>query len=160
MSTQIHKQARPRDSGGEGRYLPARDLRAPAARHYVGERVPGGRRVVVADGAEEHPLRARTRDPVWSFSWGRSGASARELAWAILYDSACDSRLADDWCSAFCSEVVARLPDDAFCLASRDVLDWLFETKTFPRTPDVPASGLNVRGEPETSRHPLPRRSR
>jgi uncharacterized protein DUF6166 len=145
MSTQIHKEACPGDSAGSLRYLPARDLSAPAARRYVGERTAGGRRVVVVDGAEEHPLKPRTRDPVWSFSWGRSGASARELAWAILYDSACDSRLADDWCSAFCSEVVARLPDDAFCVASRDVLGWLFETRTFPRTPDISFSGRVTR---------------
>jgi hypothetical protein len=112
-------------------------------RRYVGERTPGGRRVVVVDGADEHPLRPRTRDPVWSFSWGRPGASARELAWSILYDSACDSRLADDWGSDFCSDVVSHLPDDAFCIASRDVLGWLFEARTHPRTRDLSASGLD-----------------
>jgi hypothetical protein len=80
---------------------------------------------VVLDGAEVHPLRPRTRDPLWSFSWGRSGATARELAWSILYDSAHDPGLANDWCSAFTAEVISHLPHDGFCLASRDVLVWL-----------------------------------
>jgi hypothetical protein len=71
--------------------------------------------------------RSRARgDPPWSFAWGRSGASARELAWSILHDSTQDASLADDWCSDFTAEVVSRLPPEAFCLASRDVLDWLY----------------------------------
>jgi hypothetical protein len=84
---------------------------------------------VVVDGAEELQLRPRTPDPLSSYSWGRSGASARELAWSILYDSAHDRRLADDWCSAFCVEVVSQLPHDAFCIASRDVLAWIFDAQ-------------------------------
>jgi hypothetical protein len=108
------------------RHEPGHALRATEDRCYVGERGMAGCRVVVLDGGEELRLRSRTSDPLSSFSWGRSGASARELAWSILYDSSQDVRLAEDWCSDFCVDVVSRLPHDAFCIASRDVLAWLF----------------------------------
>jgi hypothetical protein len=101
----------------------------PAERWYVGERCPAGCRVVVVDGHEVHPLRARTHDPLRSFSWGRSGSSARELAWSVLYDSAHDPGLADDWCSAFTAEVISLLPRDAFRIASRDVIAWLADER-------------------------------
>ena len=104
-----------------------RDSRAPAGRHYVGERGAAGCKVTVIDDAGEHPLRPRTPDLLWSFSWGRGGQSARELAWSILFDSAQDARLADDWCSAFTADVVARLPRDRFCVAACDVLEWLYQ---------------------------------
>jgi hypothetical protein len=96
-----------------------------AGRCYVGERCRAGCQVTVIDGAEAYPLRTRVSDPLWSFSWGRSGASARELAWSMLYDSAQDAALAADWCWDFTAEVVARLPWEAFRLESRDVLAWL-----------------------------------
>jgi hypothetical protein len=102
---------------------------AGAERWYVGERCAGGCRVVVVEGLEVHPLRARTYDPLWSFSWGRSGTSARELAWSVLYDSAHDPGLADDWCSAFTTEVISLLPRDAFRIAARDVLAWLSDER-------------------------------
>jgi hypothetical protein len=102
---------------------------APVQRWYVGERCPAGCRVVVVEGAEVHPLRARTHDPLWSFSWGRSGSSARELAWSVLHDSARDLRLADDWCAAFTIEVISLLPRDAFRMASRDVIVWLSDER-------------------------------
>jgi hypothetical protein len=98
---------------------------SPSNRWYVGERSPAGCRVVVVEGPEVHPLRARTHDPLWSFSWGRSGSSARELAWSVLFDSAHDLGLADDWCSTFTTEVISLLPRDAFRIASRDVIAWL-----------------------------------
>jgi hypothetical protein len=94
-------------------------------RWYVGERSPAGCRVVVVEGSNVYPLRARTHDPLWSFSWGRSGSSARELAWSILYDSAHDLGLAHDWCSAFTSEVISLLRRDAFQIAAQDVIAWL-----------------------------------
>jgi hypothetical protein len=103
------------------------DLSIPTERWYVGERCSAGCRVVVIEGAEAHPLRTRTNDPLWSFSWGRSGSSARELAWSVLYDSAHDLGLADDWCSAFTAEVISLLPRHAFSMASRDVLSWLYD---------------------------------
>jgi hypothetical protein len=105
------------------------DRDAPAERWYVGHRCPGGCRVVVVEGLEVHPLLARTRDPLWSFSWGRSGSSARELAWSVLYDSTHDPGLADDWCSAFTTEVISLLPRDAFRIASPDVLAWLSDER-------------------------------
>jgi hypothetical protein len=97
----------------------------PAERWYAGARCPAGCRVVVVEGSEVRPLRARTPDPVWSFSWGRSGSSARELAWSVLYDSADDRDVADEWCSAFATEVIALLPRDAFLMAARDMIAWL-----------------------------------
>jgi len=103
-----------------------RDSRAPVGRHYVGERGVAGCKVTVIDGAGEHPLRPRTPDLLWSFSWGRGGRSARELAWSILFDSAQDCGLADDWCSTFTADVIARLPRDHFCVAACDVLEWLY----------------------------------
>jgi hypothetical protein len=103
------------------------DSRAPAGRHYVGERGVAGCKVTVIDDAGEHPLRPRTPDLLWSFSWGRGGQSARELAWSILFDSAQDAGLADDWCPAFTADVIARLPHDHFCVAARDVLEWLYQ---------------------------------
>jgi hypothetical protein len=98
---------------------------AAAERWYVGERCPAGCRVVVVEGLNVYPLAARNHDPLWSFSWGRSGTSARELAWSVLYDSARDVGLANDWCSAFTAEVVSVLPREAFWIASHDVLAWL-----------------------------------
>ena len=106
------------ETGGAGRQ-----------RWYVGERCPAGCRVVVVEGRDVHPLRARTHDPLWSFSWGRSGSAARELAWSILYDSVRDSSVADDWCSAFTVEVVSLLPREAFRMASHDVIGWLSDER-------------------------------
>ena len=90
-------------------------------------------RVVVVEGPEVRPLLARTHDPLWSFSWGRSGTSARELAWAVLYDSARDPGLADDWRSAFSAEVVSLLPRDTFRIASHEVLAWLWDERLTAR---------------------------
>jgi hypothetical protein len=104
-----------------------------AGRRYVGERCRAGCRVNVVDDAEVHPLRTRGHDPLWSFSWGRAGASARELAWSILYDSAHDAGLAADWCADFTAEVISRLPRESFCLSSRDVLDWLYDERASAR---------------------------
>jgi hypothetical protein len=103
-----------------------RDSRA-RARHYVGERGVAGCKVAVIDSAGEHPLRPRTPDLLSSFSRGRGGRSARELAWSILVDSAQDRGLADDWCSVFTVDVIARLPRDRFRVAACDVLEWLYE---------------------------------
>jgi len=105
------------------------DREASTERWYVGERCPAGCRVVVLEGLEVHPLRARTHDPLSSFSWGRSGSSSRELAWSVLYDSAHDVGLADDWGSAFTAEVVSRLPRDTFRIASHEVLAWLCDER-------------------------------
>jgi hypothetical protein len=102
---------------------------APAERWYVGQRCTAGCRVVVVEGPEVRPLLARTHDPLWSFSWGRPGTSARELAWSVLYDSAHDPLLADDWCSAFSAEVVSLLPRDTFRIASHEVLAWLWDER-------------------------------
>jgi hypothetical protein len=104
--------------------LAAPDARAPG-RCYIGERCSAGCRVVVVDADDTRSLRARTRDPLWSFSWGRRGASARELAWAILYDSTGEVTLADDWCAAFTSDVIAGLAHAGFRLEMSDVLRWL-----------------------------------
>jgi hypothetical protein len=82
---------------------------------------------VVIDHGEEAPLRPRVPDPLWSFNWGRPGASARELAWSMIYDSARNRQLADDWCSALSASLIARLPHESFCIASSDLLDWLYD---------------------------------
>jgi len=100
-----------------------------AERWYVGERCPAGFRVLVLEGPDVRPLRARTRDPLWSFSWGRSGSAARELAWSLLCDSAQDPGLADDWCSAFTSEVISLLPRDVFRMSSHEVIAWLSDER-------------------------------
>jgi hypothetical protein len=102
---------------------------AAAERWYLGERCPAGCRVVVLEGLNVYPLVSRNHDPLWSFSWGRSGTSARELAWSILYDSAHDVGLANDWCSAFTAEVISLLPRDAFRIAVDDVLAWLWDER-------------------------------
>jgi hypothetical protein len=106
--------------------------RAPAeartrlkGRVYVGERSRAGWRVSALAGAKFVPLAARTSDALRSFSWGRSSASVRELAWSIIYDCSHDPQLADDWCSAFCADVITALPSDGFWIASRDVDEWL-----------------------------------
>jgi hypothetical protein len=112
-----------------------------SGRWYVGERCAGGCRVVVLDDDGVQKLTPRRPDPLWSFSWGRSGASARELAWAVLYDCTHDHRLADDWCADFTTRVISLLPRDAFLLSSRDVLGWLHgEHSTFERTATAPAA--------------------
>jgi len=102
-----------------------RELPAASERSYLGERGPGGCRVVVSHGELTLPLQPRTCDPLWSFSWGRAGASARELAWCILFDAAQDVTIADDWFIDFTGDVVAQLPFDAFRLTSSEVLAWL-----------------------------------
>jgi len=118
-----------------------------AGRCYVGERCGAGCRVTVVDGAEVYPLKTRTRDPLWSFTWGRSGASARELAWSILYDCAQDASLASDWCPDFTAEVVSQLPRESFCLASRDVLEWLYaeDSELVRARPGSPSAALFIR---------------
>lgn len=105
------------------------DSGAPASRCYVGARGPVGCRVVVVDETGVQPLTARTRDPLGSFSWGRGGAAARELAWSILFDSARDVGLANDWCTDFAAEVISHLPREAFRMTSDDVLSWLHEDR-------------------------------
>jgi hypothetical protein len=107
---------------------------APVERWYVGARSAAGCRVVVIEGLEVRPLRARTPDPLWSFSWGRSGSSARELAWSVLYDTVHDPELADDWCSAFATEVISLLPRDAFLMAARDLVAWLSDERVVGAT--------------------------
>ena len=102
----------------------APDVLAPG-RCYVGERRSAGCRVVVIDADATRSLRGRTRDPLWSFSWGRRSASARELAWAIIYDSTGEVTLADDWCVAFAADVIAGLAHAGFRLKMCDVLRWL-----------------------------------
>jgi len=102
-----------------------RTTRRVTGRVYVGERSRAGWRVSALDGAESHPLPARTSDALRSFSWGRSSASARELAWSIIYDCSHDPQLADDWCSDFCAEVIATLPSEGFRIACNDVGEWL-----------------------------------
>jgi hypothetical protein len=92
-------------------------------------------------------LRARTRDPLWSFSWGRRGASARELAWAILYDSTGEVTLADDWCAAFTSDVIAGLAHVGFQLEMRHVLRWLDCDLTSGEVRRMAQIGLEVRPE-------------
>jgi hypothetical protein len=125
-----HEPAR---RGEESRFLSDGDG-APAERWYAGARCPAGCRVVVVEGSEVRPLRARTPDPLWSFSWGRSGSSARELAWSVLYDSAHDPELADDWCSTFATEVISLLPRDAFLMAARDMIAWLSDERAVDAT--------------------------
>ncbi len=105
----------------------------PRGRVYVGERGPAGCRVVVLDDGEATSLRPRIPDPLWSFSWGRPGTSARELAWSMIYDSAHDRQLADDWCSVLGASLIAHLPHDSFCIAASDLLGWLYEGSSIPR---------------------------
>jgi hypothetical protein len=117
-------------SPGQVNDRPMRLVKEPTnapGRVYVGERGRAGCRVVVIDHGEEAPLRPRAPDPLWSFSWGRPGASARELAWSMIYDSARDHQLADDWCSELSTSLIARLPHDSFCIAASDLLAWLYE---------------------------------
>jgi hypothetical protein len=111
-------------------------------RWYVGERCAAGCRVVVLDGEGVQKLAPRKRDPLWSFSWGRRGSSARELAWAVLYDCTHDARLAEDWCGDLCATVISLLPRDAFCLSSRDVLAWLHGERPVFEQPPAPPAGL------------------
>jgi hypothetical protein len=125
----------------------------PAERWYVGERCPAGCRVIVVDGRDAHPLRARTHDPLRSFSWGRSGSSARELAWSMLYDSAHDPGLADDWASAFTAEVISLLPPDAFRIASSDVIAWLADERLTGATDRLLRHG-SVAGDPRIGEGP------
>jgi len=121
--------APPPETGGLFDPGVSRSGRASVQRWYVGQRCPAGYRVAVVEGPEVRPLEARTHDPLWSFSWGRSGSSARELAWSILFDSAQDVGVADDWCSAFTTEVISLLPRDSFRMGSHDVTAWLSDER-------------------------------
>jgi hypothetical protein len=47
----------------------------------------------------------------------------------VLFDSAHDLALADDWCSAFTTDVISLLPRDAFRMASHDVIAWLSDER-------------------------------
>lgn len=82
--------------------------------------------VVGPDGPK--PLAPRINASLWSYSWGRRGISARELAWALLHDATQDERLADDWCGDLGAEIVARLPLDAFTIDASDLELWLEAT--------------------------------
>ncbi len=94
-------------------------------RMYVGHRGPAGCAVRVATNDGVDTLHGRTREPLWSFGWGRPGRSTIELAWALLYDVTADRKLAGDCCLDFSTQVVARLPRDSFSLEAADVERWL-----------------------------------
>jgi hypothetical protein len=126
--------------------------RISTGRWYVGERCAAGCRVVALDGEGVQKLAPRTRDPLWSFSWGRSGTSARELAWAVLFDCTHDRRLADDWCADLTANVISLLPRDAFCLSSRDVLAWLHGERPSPEQPHPPTAWIDSAATLEAER--------
>jgi hypothetical protein len=109
------------------RVFPARDELA-LDRQYLGERNAAGCRVWVMSKEGVGSLAPRRPEPLSSFSWGRHGALARELAWALLHDCTGDSALADARCGDLGSEVVARLPRESFSLDAKDVLLWLEAT--------------------------------
>ena len=94
-------------------------------RQYLGERNGAGCRVWVLSDAGVGSLTPRRPEPLSSFSWGRHGVLTRELAWALLADCTGDCAVADARCADLGSEVVARLPREAFCLDAQDVLRWL-----------------------------------
>ena len=121
-------------------------------RWYVGERCAAGCRVVVLDEDGVQKLAPRRHDPLWSFSWARAGTSARELAWAVLYDCTHDHRLADDWCADFTATVISLLPHDAFCLSSRDVLAWLHGERPACEQPHPPTTWIDSAATLEAER--------
>jgi hypothetical protein len=94
-------------------------------RQYLGERSDAGCRVWVMSKDGVGSLTPRRPEPLSSFSWGRHGALARELAWALLCDCTGDDAVADRRVADFCSEVVAQLPRESFSLAAADIQLWL-----------------------------------
>lgn len=99
-------------------------LRDPR-RSYVGERTQAGCRVWILERDGTATLTPREHRALWSFGWGRPGLLARELSWALLFDSTGSRTVADDWCAGLSAEVVSRLPREGFILPVGDVLGWL-----------------------------------
>jgi uncharacterized protein DUF6166 len=93
-------------------------------RRYVGTRLAAGPAVAIVDAAGRRALPSRSQHSWSSFTWGRSGVLARELAWALLNDSTGDTCLADAWSADFSSQIVAHLPHEGFELFSEDIVSW------------------------------------
>jgi hypothetical protein len=106
-------------------------------RWYVGEHCSAGCRVVAVEGAEVRALRTRSDDSLWSVTSRWPGSAMQEVAWSVLYDGTHDIALADDWCADFTLEVIARLPQETFCIALHEVLAWLYEDRPVCATNDV-----------------------
>lgn len=97
----------------------------PDTTRYVGLADWWGRHVWVEDDGSRRTLRHRGTDPFITFTWGRAGPGARELARAILWDAATDPALAERFCPELARDLIARLPHIGFELGRGEILTWL-----------------------------------
>ncbi len=56
---------------------------------------------------------------------GGSPTAARRLAWVLLFDVSGSETVAEDWCGAFATEVVERLPGSGSLLGHDEIVAWL-----------------------------------
>jgi hypothetical protein len=95
------------------------------ATRYVGLADCWGRHVWIENNGARRTLRHRGTDPFITFTWGRVGPGARELARAILWDAAADPVLAECFSPELARDLIARLPQVGFELGRDEVLAWL-----------------------------------
>lgn len=103
--------------------IPQRQPTTEPAGAYVGEATQLGRVVVIEEGERRRAL--PIAEPTRGYSWGRTGASVRELARAILIDATRNEMLAERLCRPLTWEVIAQLPADSFRLSRAEVLAWV-----------------------------------
>lgn len=95
---------------------------------YVGELTPLGRAVFVREGGFGRPLRLAASARARGYAWGRPGASAKEVARAILIDATGNEMLAERLCRPFTWEVLSGLAPAGFRLGRNEVLAWVSGT--------------------------------
>jgi hypothetical protein len=97
---------------------------------YVGVADWWGFHVWIEDEGARRALPYRGDVPLASFSWGRAGIGARELARAIIEDATGSPALAERHCREMTHALIANLPALGFELDRDDVLAWLQQEAT------------------------------
>jgi hypothetical protein len=92
---------------------------------YVGVADWWGFHVWIEEGGARRALPYRGDVPLASFSWGRAGIGARELARSIIEHATGSPALAERYCRDMTHAIVAQLPALGFELTRDDVLAWL-----------------------------------
>ena len=102
------------------------------AAYYRGVADWWGRHVWVERDGVRGALSRHGGDPGVSYTWGRSGVGARELARSLLYDATGNAALSERHCRDFTHEILAHLPDPEFVLGREEILTWIAERPEEP----------------------------
>jgi hypothetical protein len=92
---------------------------------YVGVADWWGYHVWVEEGTARRALPYRGDVPLASFSWGRAGIGARELARSIIEHATASPALAERYCRDMTHAIIAQLPALGFELTRDEVAAWL-----------------------------------